>query len=56
MDDTFTLRTDTNTGMKFIMKIQDKEAKNHKEFEGYIETGFMPEMPPPPPLPTSLHI
>ena len=42
--DTFKLATDSNTGGKYILKVQDEETKNHKEVDGHIITGFMPEM------------
>ena len=42
--DTFKLATDPNTGRKYILKVQDEETKNHKEVDGHIITGFMPEM------------
>ena len=41
---TFKLSTDPATNIKYIEKIADEETKNHKETDGQIITGFMPEM------------
>ena len=43
--DTFEISTDPTTGTKFIQKVVDEETKNHKEVDGAIVTGYMPEFP-----------
>ena len=42
---TFELKSHPETGIKYIEKVIDEETKNHKEVDGQIVTGYMPEMP-----------
>lgn len=42
--DTFAIFLDTKTNLRYVKKVQDELQKNHKECDGEIITGFMPEI------------
>ena len=42
--DTFKLSTHPDTGVKYLERIEDEETKNHKEVDGQIVSGYMPEI------------
>ena len=39
------MQRDEATNMTYIVRAEDKETKNHKEVDGSIISGFMPEIP-----------
>ena len=41
--ETFAIKTDTDTGLQYIMKILDEATKNHKD-DGDLVTAMMPQI------------
>ena len=43
--DTFEVKVDIDTGLKYIAKIQDEHTKNHNDCSSSLVTGSMTEIP-----------
>ena len=43
--DTFDIRTDADTGLKYVVKRKDELTKNHQGDDSESFSGFMPEYP-----------
>ena len=44
MKSTFALKYDSESGISYVEKVQEKMTKNHTETTSEEQTGFMPQM------------
>ena len=43
--DTFKIKTDAQSGIKYVVKVKDELTKNHAETDSEVLSGFMPQIP-----------